>query len=80
MGGTPQEEPSMEQQGDEVHVTAQEASGGSKPGVARYILAISLALVIIAFALIWILGVARSPQGDHGAAVSNQAPPTGGAQ
>ncbi len=35
-----------------IHVTTTEARGGSKTGVTRYILAGSLLLVIVAFAII----------------------------
>jgi hypothetical protein len=37
---------------DETHVTRTEARAGSSNHVARYVLAASLALVIIAFAII----------------------------
>ncbi|WP_046349629.1 hypothetical protein [Sphingomonas changbaiensis] len=38
---------------EEVHRTATEARAASKPGVVRYILAIGLALVILAFIVIY---------------------------
>ncbi|MBA2918146.1 MULTISPECIES: hypothetical protein [Sphingomonas] len=38
---------------EEVHRTSTEARAASKPGVVRYILAISLALVILAFIVIY---------------------------
>jgi hypothetical protein len=65
----------MEQHGDEVHITQEEASGGSKPNIVRYVLGISLALAIGAMSAIWIFGAANAPQGSHTAAISNQAPP-----
>ena len=37
---------------DETHVTQTEARAGSTPHIVRYVLAISLALVIVAFAVI----------------------------
>ena len=37
---------------DEIHRTATEARAASKPGVVRYILAIGLALVILAYIVI----------------------------
>jgi hypothetical protein len=43
----------MERRGDEVHVETDEARAGSTPHVVRYVLAISMALVIVAFAIIW---------------------------
>jgi hypothetical protein len=52
----------MERRGEEVHVTTSEARSGSTPHVVRYILAISLALVIAIFAAIVIAGSNRSDQ------------------
>ena len=46
----------MERDGDEVHVTETEASGGSKPDVVRYVLGISLLLVVVLMSVIWIIG------------------------
>ena len=46
----------MERQGDEVHVTTEEASGGNTPHIVRYVLAISLVLAVLALSLIWIFG------------------------
>lgn len=46
----------MERQGDEVHVSQEEASGGSRPHIARYVLAVSLLLIVVLMSLIWILG------------------------
>jgi len=50
------EESRMERQGDEVHVTETEASGGSRPGIVRYVLGISLLLVAALMSLVWIIG------------------------
>lgn len=46
----------MERQGDEVHVTTDEARGGSTPHIVRYVLMISLSLAILAMSIIWITG------------------------
>ena len=46
----------MERQGDEVHVTTEEASGGTTPHIVRYVLVISLVLAVAALSLIWIFG------------------------
>lgn len=46
----------MERQGEEVHVSQEEASGGSRPHIVRYVLAVSLLLVVLLMSLIWILG------------------------
>ena len=40
---------------EQIHVNATEARGGATPGMTRYILGTSLALVIVAFFLIWLL-------------------------
>ena len=46
----------MERHGDEVHVTEVEASGGSQPHIVRYVLGISLLLVVGLMSLVWIIG------------------------
>ncbi len=45
----------MHRIGDEVHLTECEASGGEQHHHVRYILGISLALVIAALSLAWII-------------------------
>jgi len=46
----------MERQGDEVHLTEVEATGGVKQQGVRYVLGFSLLLVVVAMSAIWILG------------------------
>ena len=46
----------MERQGEEIHVTANEARGGETPSIVRYVLMVSLALAIVALSVIWISG------------------------
>jgi len=46
----------MERQGDEVHVSETEASGGIQPHIVRYVLGVSLLLVVILMSLVWIIG------------------------
>ncbi len=46
----------MERQGDEVHVSQEEASAGSQPHVVRYVLGVSLILIVALMSLIWIIG------------------------
>jgi hypothetical protein len=46
----------MEKDGDEIHVSGEEASGGTQPHIVRYILAISLLLAVVLLSLIWITG------------------------
>ena len=52
----------METQGHEVHLDKEEARSGSTPGVVRYVLLISLVLVIIAFAVIVATGMLTTPE------------------
>ena len=40
----------MQKDGDEIHLTKREARAGITPHVTRYVLAISLALIIVLFA------------------------------
>jgi hypothetical protein len=43
----------MELRDEEIHLQAEEASGGAKNHGVRYVLGISLALVILAFILVY---------------------------
>ncbi len=52
----------MERQGDEVHVSEEEARSGSTPHIVRYVLVISLLLAIAALSAIWIIGAVSSPE------------------
>ena len=45
----------MERQGDEVHISEEEASGGVQPHIVRYVLGVSLLLVVVLMSAIWIL-------------------------
>jgi hypothetical protein len=66
----------MDRQGDEVHIRTTEARGGSTPHVVRYILVISLALLITAFAVIYLTGVASSdaPERQNGPISGQETP------
>ncbi|MBF7010432.1 hypothetical protein QUC32_12180 [Novosphingobium resinovorum] len=56
----------METRGQEVHLDKEEARGGETSGVVRYVLLISLALVIIALSAIWLTGALTTPEtGGH---------------
>lgn len=46
----------MERHGEEVHLNETEATGAVKAQGLRYVLGISLLLVVIAMSAIWILG------------------------
>ncbi len=50
----------MHLEGEEIHVTTEEASGGIQLHVVRYVLLASLALAIISLSAIWIIGAANS--------------------
>lgn len=50
----------MEHQGDEVHITTEEARGGSTPHIVRYMLGVSLVLAIAALSFIWIYGASQT--------------------
>ncbi len=45
----------MERQGDEIHISTEEASGGTTPHIVRYVLGISLFLAVGLLSFIWIL-------------------------
>ncbi|HUD28952.1 MAG TPA: hypothetical protein VMQ93_08785 [Novosphingobium sp.] len=56
----------METQGQEVHLDKEEARSGSTPGVVRYVLLISLVLVIVALSAVWMTGALTTPEtGGH---------------
>lgn len=57
-GDDTREGSAMERQGDEIHISTGEASGGSTPHIVRYVLAISLVLAIAALSAIWMIGAA----------------------
>jgi len=46
----------MERDGDEVHLTECEASGGEQPHIVRWVLGISLLLTVALLSAIWIIG------------------------
>ena len=52
----------MHKEGDEIHVTDTEASGGSKEGVVRWVLLGGLVLAVLLMSIVWI--VPAMTQGD----------------
>ena len=60
----------MERQGDEIHLDTEEARGGKTGMGVRYVLGLTLALVIVAFTALWLMGSGAPGQ-------SGQAPPSG---
>jgi len=51
----------MERQGDEIHLNTREARAGGGPRAMRYVLILSIALVIVAFAAIWLIKSSQNP-------------------
>ena len=51
-----------EQRNGQIHIDEEDASGGSKEHVVRYVLGISLIAAIVLLSAIWIFGAAT--QGD----------------
>lgn len=62
----------MHKEGDEVHVDDTEASGGSKEGVVRWVLGISLLAAIVVMSLVWIVPALTNEESDDYANVSDQ--------
>ena len=46
----------MADENEQVHLDTDEARGGSTPGISRYVLGISLVLVIVIFAAVLLYG------------------------
>lgn len=65
----------MERQGDEIHITTDEARGGSTPGRVRFVLIAGLILIAIAFTIIVLTGALSSPQDERVGDISNQVTP-----
>ncbi len=51
----------MERQGEETHITTEEARGGRTNHVVRWVLAISLLLAMSALTIIWVTGAVVTP-------------------
>lgn len=54
----------MHKEGESVHVSEEEASGGSKDGVVRWVLVIGTLLAIVALSTIWITGAVSNSDPD----------------
>ena len=65
----------MERQGEEVHITTNEARSGNTPHIVRYVLAIGLLLAIVALSAIWMTGAVNAPQDTPNDGITNQAVP-----
>ncbi len=64
----------MERQGDEIHITTDEARGGSTPHIVRYVLGISLFLAIAGLSAVWITGALNTPEVIPTATATYQTP------
>ena len=58
----------MQRQGEETHVTTEEARGASTPNVVRYVLIISFVLACLVTTIIWVTGAATTGHADADAA------------
>ncbi|WP_226700069.1 hypothetical protein [Qipengyuania gaetbuli] len=62
----------MHKEGDEIHIDDVEASGGSKEGVVRYVLAGGLILAIILMSVVWIIPAMTQGDVEEEATVSGE--------
>ena len=62
----------MHKQGEEVHVADTEASGGSKEGVVRWVLAGGLLLAILLLSVTWIVPALSTGDVEEEGTVSGQ--------
>ncbi len=62
----------MHKEGDEVHITDTEASGGSKEGVVRWVLAGGLLLAVILMSIVWIIPAMTQGDVEEEATVSGE--------
>jgi hypothetical protein len=51
-------------EGDKIHIDDNDASGGSKEGVVRWVLLISLAAAILILSAIWMTGAWQASNGE----------------
>ncbi|MBU1254732.1 hypothetical protein Q9K01_03695 [Qipengyuania sp. DY56-A-20] len=65
-----QERIPMHNDGNEVHVSETEASGGSKEGVVRWVLVVSTLAAVVLLSAIWIFGAATQGDVEEEATVS----------
>ena len=61
----------MEHQGDEVHISTEEASASNKFHSTPYVLGISLLLAIVILSTVWIAGAMTGDQHPPGSAIAN---------
>lgn len=58
-----------EERNGEVHINDQDASGGSKEGVVRWVLLISLLAAILILSAIWITGALTQDETEEEATI-----------
>ena len=62
----------MRKHGDNVHLEEEEASGGSKEGVVRWVLAGGLVLAILLMSIVWIIPALTQGDVEEEATVSGE--------
>ncbi|MBX7459111.1 hypothetical protein K3152_12700 [Qipengyuania sp. 1NDH17] len=62
----------MHKEGDEIHVSETEASGGSKEGVVRWILLGGLVLAVLLMSIVWIIPAMMQGDVEEEATVSGE--------
>tara|TARA_A100001391_G_scaffold82249_2_gene53677 strand:- start:862 stop:1191 length:330 start_codon:yes stop_codon:yes gene_type:complete len=62
----------VHKEGEEVHITDTEASGGSKEGVVRWVLAGGLLLALILLSIVWIIPALSTGDVEEEGTVSGQ--------
>ncbi|MBX7539600.1 hypothetical protein [Qipengyuania sphaerica] len=62
----------VHKEGDEVHVSETEASGGSKEGVVRWVLAGGLLLAVLLMSIVWIIPAMTQGDVEEEATVSGE--------
>ena len=62
----------MHKEGDEIHIDEQEASGGSKEGVVRWVLAGGLILAVLLMSIVWIIPAMTQGDIEEEATVSGE--------
>jgi hypothetical protein len=62
----------MHREGDEVHIETDQARGGATPHIVRWVLVISLALLVVLFTLTFVIGSNAAQDGRTTANVSDE--------
>jgi hypothetical protein len=62
----------MQRKGDEVHIDANEARAGSTPHVVRWILLASTAILVILYAITFVIGADAARDGRDSANVTTE--------